>query len=276
MSLVRTTPTTGVSFLVLAGVLWGTGGLLGSLFGAAAGLASSAVATYRLAAGGLLIVGYLLGTGAPLPHGAAAWRRIAATGALAALFQTCYFTAVSITSVSLATLVTIGSTESFVPPADATWQPWHFHHSGPGTVIGHCDTGPWHIVARDGLPVAFIDWTLAGPVERRVEVAATAAWNAQLQDDDVAARHGLPDAGTRAASVRHFLDGYEVPRAHRADVVDAMIEFTVQDCAWEARRAGIGPDSTDPAPLWSLAWRARSADWMLRNRGLLRRSLQHR
>jgi hypothetical protein len=166
------------------------------------------------------------------------------------------------------------ATASFVPPADATWQPWYFHHSGPGAVFGHCDTGPWHIVARNGLPVAFIDWTLAGPIERRVEVAATAAWNAQLQDDDVAARHGLPDAGTRAALVRHFLDGYEVPRAQREDVVDAMIEFMIQDCAWEARQAEIGPESTDSTPLWSLAWRAGSADWMLRNRDLLRRSVQ--
>lgn len=166
------------------------------------------------------------------------------------------------------------ATASFMPPPDATWQPWYFHQSGPDTVIGHCDTGPWHIVAWEGLPVAFIDWTLAGPVERSVEVAATAAWNAQLQDDDVAERHGLPDAGTRAALVRHFLDGYEVPRAHRGDVVDEMITFTIRDCAWEARRAGIKPDSTDPAPLWSLAWRARSADWMLRNRSLLRRSVQ--
>jgi Ser/Thr protein kinase RdoA (MazF antagonist) len=88
------------------------------------------------------------------------------------------------------------ATASFVPPEGASWQPWYFHHSGPDTVIGHCDCGPWHIVARDGIPVAFIDWTLAGPVERHVEVAATAAWNAQLQDDDVAERHELPDAGS--------------------------------------------------------------------------------
>jgi DME family drug/metabolite transporter len=48
-------------------------------------------------------------TGRRVPRDSAAWRRIAATGVLAALFQGCYFTAVSLTSVSLATLVTIGS-----------------------------------------------------------------------------------------------------------------------------------------------------------------------
>jgi drug/metabolite transporter, DME family len=115
VSTVRTTPVSGVSFLVVAGLLWGTGGLLGSLFGAAAGLSPLAVATYRLGVGGLLIVGYLLVSGgSALPRGGAAWRRIAATGLLAALFQASYFTAVALTSVSLATLVTIGSSPVLV------------------------------------------------------------------------------------------------------------------------------------------------------------------
>jgi DME family drug/metabolite transporter len=114
MSLVRSTPVSGVSFLVLAGVLWGTGGVLGGLLADAAGLSSLAVAAYRLSVGGLLIVGYLLVTGHPLPRGGAAWRRVAATGALAALFQGAYFTAVSLMSVSIATLVTIGSSPVLV------------------------------------------------------------------------------------------------------------------------------------------------------------------
>jgi drug/metabolite transporter, DME family len=114
MPIVRTTPISGVSFLVLSGVLWGTGGLLGRMLADAAGLSSFAVATYRLGVGGLLIVGYLRVTGRPLPCSRAAWRRIAVTGALAALFQAAYFTAVTLTSVSLATLVTIGSSPVLV------------------------------------------------------------------------------------------------------------------------------------------------------------------
>jgi DME family drug/metabolite transporter len=103
-----------VSFLVLAGVLWGTGGLFGRMLGDATGLSSLAVATYRLAVGGLLLVGYLLVRGVPLPRSRAAWARIAAVGSLAALFQVSYFTAVSFTSVSVATLVTIGSSPVLV------------------------------------------------------------------------------------------------------------------------------------------------------------------
>jgi DME family drug/metabolite transporter len=103
-----------VSFLVIAGVLWGTGGLFGRMLGDATGLSSFAVATYRLAVGGLLILGYLLVSGAGLPRSRAAWARIAAVGALAALFQVSYFTAVWFTSVSVATLVTIGSSPLLV------------------------------------------------------------------------------------------------------------------------------------------------------------------
>jgi DME family drug/metabolite transporter len=99
----------GVSLLVVAGVLWGTGGLLGRLLSESAGLAPLALAALRIGLGGALLVGYLVGTGGRLPRGRAAWQRIAVTGLLAALFQASYFTAVALTSVSLATLITIGS-----------------------------------------------------------------------------------------------------------------------------------------------------------------------
>jgi DME family drug/metabolite transporter len=96
-------------FLVLAGVLWGTGGLFGNLLAERTGLSAVAVAGYRLAVGGVLLLVPLMLSRRQLPRSGAAWRRIAAMGALAALFQAGYFTAVSLTSVSLATLVTIAS-----------------------------------------------------------------------------------------------------------------------------------------------------------------------
>ena len=101
-------------FLVLSGLLWGTGGLIGTLFGRAAGLSAISVAAYRLLAGGGLIVAFLTLTGRRWPTGRAAWTRIAMNGLLSALFQGCYFAAISLTSVSLATLVTIGGTPVIV------------------------------------------------------------------------------------------------------------------------------------------------------------------
>jgi drug/metabolite transporter, DME family len=117
-------------YLVMSGLLWGTGGLTGTEFGRATGLSALAVAAYRLLAGGGLIVIFKIvtgtarparGTGRRWPAGPgtrAAWTRIAVTGLLAAAFQGCYFTAVSLTSVSLATLVTIGGSPVIVQVAE--------------------------------------------------------------------------------------------------------------------------------------------------------------
>lgn len=105
-------------YLVLSGLLWGTGGLIGTLFGRAAGLSAISVADYRLLAGGGLIVAFLTLTRTSWPAGRAAWTRIAVNGLLSALFQGCYFAAISLTSVSMATLVTIGGTPIIVAIAD--------------------------------------------------------------------------------------------------------------------------------------------------------------
>ena len=60
------------------------------------------------------MVGCLTLSGRRWPAGRAAWARIAVNGLLSALFQGCYFAAISLTSVSLATLITIGGTPVIV------------------------------------------------------------------------------------------------------------------------------------------------------------------
>jgi drug/metabolite transporter, DME family len=111
-------PVTGLLYLVTSGLLWGTGGLTGSLLARATGLSAIAVAACRLTAGGVLIVVFLTVTGRRWPAGRAAWGRIIVIGLLAALYQSCYFTAVALTSVPLATLVTIGAAPVIVLAAD--------------------------------------------------------------------------------------------------------------------------------------------------------------
>ncbi|WP_033261958.1 DMT family transporter [Amycolatopsis vancoresmycina] len=93
--------------LVLAGVLWGTGGLAGSLLGQRAGLHPLAVADYRLLVGGAVATLVLKGRG--VPRTSEALRRILAVGGLFALFQASYFAAVALSSVSVATMTTIGA-----------------------------------------------------------------------------------------------------------------------------------------------------------------------
>jgi drug/metabolite transporter, DME family len=114
----RRRPGNGLLYLVASGLLWGTGGLTGSLFGRIAGLSAISVAAYRLTVGGVLIVVFLTVTGRRWPVGRAVWTRVTVIGLLAALYQSCYFTAVSLTSVPLATLVTIGAAPVIVLGVD--------------------------------------------------------------------------------------------------------------------------------------------------------------
>src|ERR1039457_5616610 len=111
-------PGPGLPYLVMSGLLWGTGGLTGSLLSRTAGLSAIAVRAYRLTAGAVVIVAFLTLTGRRRPAGRAAWTRITVIGLLAAVYQSCYFTAVSLTSVPLATLITIGTTPVIVLGAD--------------------------------------------------------------------------------------------------------------------------------------------------------------
>lgn len=106
--------TTGLSFLAAAGLLWGTGGFSGTLLGHVAGLSPLAIAAYRLAVGGGLIAVVLLATGRRLPRDRAAYLRVGLIGLLTAVYQASYFAAVTLTSVSFATLITIGSSPVIV------------------------------------------------------------------------------------------------------------------------------------------------------------------
>jgi DME family drug/metabolite transporter len=109
---------TGLWSLVPAGVLWGTGGPTGSLLAHETGLSPLAVASYRLAVAGMLVIGWLCLARKPLPRRREAWARMAVNALLAAVFQACFFAAVSLTNVSLATLLTIGASPVLVLSAE--------------------------------------------------------------------------------------------------------------------------------------------------------------
>ncbi|MEU4251490.1 EamA family transporter [Amycolatopsis sp. NPDC026612] len=133
--------------LVLAGVLWGTGGLAGSLLGGLAGLQPLAVAAYRLLVGGGVAALFVVLTGRPVPRSAAAAKRILAVGALFALFQASYFAAVSFSSVSVATMTTIGAAPVIV------------------TLAGGRKPRRWTLVsvAGTGAGLVLLRWSPAGP-----------------------------------------------------------------------------------------------------------------
>lgn len=167
------------------------------------------------------------------------------------------------------------ATASYQPPPDAIWFPWHGRDLGDRTrAYGHCDAAPWNIVARDGKPVALIDWETAGPVDPLVELAQVCWLNAKLHDDIVAEREGLPPLADRARQLRAILDAYELPAYQRRGFVDRIIEFVISDTASEADNAGVSPDTTThPTALWAMAWRARAGAWLVRNRRPLQNAL---
>ena len=108
--------------VVAAGLLWGTGGLSGALLGRVTDLHPLAVATYRLAGGGVSLLVLLACTGR-IRSGSlsgAAVRRVLLVGMLSALYQGCYFAAVSFTDLAVATLIPIGLAPVLVLAVEST------------------------------------------------------------------------------------------------------------------------------------------------------------
>ena len=169
------------------------------------------------------------------------------------------------------------ATSSFAPPAGATWQSTWLHDAyvSGDLVVGHGDAAPWNIVGHRGSPDVLVDWEHAGPIDRMTELAYAVWLNAQLHDDDIAERQGLPDATTRARQAHALLDGYGLAKKRRPDLVDRMIELAVHASRAEAVSAAVTPESESGVDaegypvLWAITWRARSASWMMRHRELL-------
>jgi DME family drug/metabolite transporter len=134
--------------LLAASLLWGTGGFAGALLGQVAALPPLAVATYRLAGGGLTVVAALAVTRRLPRLSRAALVRVLLVGLLTAGYQACYFAAVALTSLAVATVATIGSAPVLVLAVEAARA-----HRRPATAslaaIGMALTG---LVLLVGLP----------------------------------------------------------------------------------------------------------------------------
>ena len=110
------------------------------------------------------------------------------------------------------------ATLGFVPAPDAAWD---FCVGAPrkGEVICHNDVGPWNVVAREGRPVALIDWDLAAPAPREWDVAY-ALWRfVPLYETS----EWGPPAG-QGRRMRVFCDAYGLTDRHNlVDLVDRRI-----------------------------------------------------
>ena len=172
------------------------------------------------------------------------------------------------------------SASAFNPGAEPAWRGSFVRSlAGGRTVYGHGDLGPWNILARDGEPIAIIDWDDAGPIGHVWDLANVVWLNAQLHDDDVAALHALPSAESRMRQARLIIDGYGLAARDRIGFVARMIEFAVPSAREEAVVCGVGPTTQSPAEngfptLWAVTWRVRAAAWMHDHRTELEAALE--
>ena len=78
----------------------------------------------------------------------------------------------------------------------------------PGEIVSHGDLGPWNTVYRGGMPVAFIDWDAAGPIEPLVDLASAAWTFVPLAPPEQLTEAGFGPLPDLPARLRMFVDAY--------------------------------------------------------------------
>jgi hypothetical protein len=109
----------------------------------------------------------------------------------------------------------------FSAPHDAGWDT-HVAGTTSGEVICHLDLFWTNVIFRDGLPVALIDWELAAPSSRVLEVALAATYWAGLRVDDQLATWGVP-LDRRGERLRLLCDSYGLDASQRSVLLDELI-----------------------------------------------------
>lgn len=117
---------------------------------------------------------------------------------------------------------------------------FHPHPPRAGEVVSHGDLGPWNTVYRDGLPVGFIDWDGAQPVDPVIELASTAWAFVPLAPPEQLRQSGFDPIPDLPARLRLFVDAYGLtePRS----IVPALTQ-----CKLDAERIRYWPIGTSGA-----------------------------
>jgi hypothetical protein len=109
----------------------------------------------------------------------------------------------------------------FVPPDEPGW---YRSLEGEPQVIGHLDLFWTNVVFRDGLPVALIDWELASPTTRTLEVALAATYWAGIRIDSQLDEWGISKE-RRGQRLRLLCDAYGLDPRQRGSLLAELIEY---------------------------------------------------
>jgi len=119
---------------------------------------------------------------------------------------------------------------------------YRFHPYPPkaGEIISHGDLGPWNTVYREGIPVAFIDWDAAQPIEPLTDLAEAAWTFVPLAPPEQLAEAGFDPLPDLPARVRMLVDAYGL--TDRKAILPAL-----RRCKWDEPEPlrwlqGISPD----------------------------------
>ncbi len=125
----------------------------------------------------------------------------------------------------------------------------------PGQIVSHGDLGPWNTVYRAGIPVAFIDWDAAQPVDPLDDLAA-AAWSfVPLEPPDLLREAGFVPPPHLPQRLRLFIDAYGL--ADRRAILPALQRAKLI----EVERVAYAPVGPAGAAM-SLVWVAGQLRWL--------------
>jgi hypothetical protein len=129
---------------------------------------------------------------------------------------------------------------------------------GPPELVAHCDVTPQNVVFRDGRPVALVDFDLARPTRRVLDVLNTAMWWVPLQDP-VDRPPALTDADA-APRLRLFLDSYGLPDGDRDELLD------LADRSWRRSWLTMRANAERRGGGWARMWAEGVGDAIERRR----------
>lgn len=109
----------------------------------------------------------------------------------------------------------------FEPPPGAVWDT-HVAGADTGEVIGHLDLFWTNVIFRSRLPYALIDWELAAPTTRVLDVALAATYWAGIRADAQLADWGIP-LDRRGERLRLLCDAYGLTIEQRAALLDELV-----------------------------------------------------